>query len=61
MVNGDASSTTKISYTDDDGVQHTDVEMWKYGMEVWCNQKGRYTTIVVDLSTATVDSVLRLL
>ena len=26
------------------------VDQWKYGIEVWCNKQGRYTTIVSDLT-----------
>lgn len=29
--------------------------MWNYGKEVWCNLKGQYVTIVVDLSAGGTD------
>ena len=34
--------------------------MWNYGKEVWCNRKGRYTTIVVDVTSAPTDTSVKI-
>ena len=50
MVVGDPDSYVKVTYVYG---RHTEIDqdLWKYGVEVWCNKQGRYTTIVADLSS----------
>ena len=31
-------------------ISGSDVQMWNYGAEIWCNLEGQYTTIVADLT-----------
>ena len=50
MKTDDSSNYVTATYTDDDSVTHKNQKVWKYGGEHWCNMKGRYTTIVADLS-----------
>ena len=45
----DDNNYVTVSYTHG-GTDYPNEKVWKYGREHWCNLKGRYTTIVADLS-----------
>jgi len=34
--------------------------MWNFGVEIWCNKPGRYTTIVADMSHISVSRRINL-
>ena len=46
----DQNSFSIITQKDSSGNPLT-VNAWKYGVELWCNMEGRYTTIVADFSS----------
>lgn len=46
----DQNSFTTITQKDASGNPIT-VNAWKYGVELWCNMEGQYTTIVADFSS----------
>ena len=47
LVYEDPNSYVQVDYTS--GAETGSGDMWKFGAEVWCNNQGRYTTIVADL------------
>ena len=49
LVFGDPNSYVKVSY-EFGGHTASAQDLWKYGVEVFCNKQGRYTTIVADLN-----------
>ena len=44
MRRDDPNSYSKVS------LNGNDYELWNYGVEIWCNLEGQYTTIVADLA-----------
>ena len=50
LVFGDPDSYVKVDYTLSPHTV-TAQDLWKYGVEVFCNKQGRYTTIVADLNS----------
>lgn len=50
MLWEDQNSFTTVTQKDASGNLIT-VNAWKYGVELWCNMEGQYTTIVADFSS----------
>jgi len=51
MRTTDPQSYINVTYTDTStSSTKASALMWKFGKEIWCNLRGRYMTIVADLS-----------